>query len=46
VIVASLLEKALTAVDSDEVGLVKQILTTSGWLVFLFRKTFSRLYAN
>lgn len=31
VLVASLLEKALTAVDSsDEVGLVRQILTTSG----------------
>ena len=29
-LVASLLEKALTAVDSDEVGLVRQILTTSG----------------
>lgn len=30
VIVANLLEKALTAVDSEEVGLVRQILTTSG----------------
>ena len=29
-IVANLLEKALTAVDLDEVGLVRQILTTSG----------------
>lgn len=29
-LVASLLEKAMTAVDLDEVGLVKQILTTSG----------------
>lgn len=29
-LVASLLEKALTAVDSDEVGLLRQILTTSG----------------
>ena len=29
-LVASLLEKASTAVDSDEVGLVRQILTTSG----------------
>jgi hypothetical protein len=37
VIVASLLKKASTAVDSDEVGLVKQILTTSGQLV-LFKR--------
>ena len=29
-LVASLLEKALTAVNSDEAGLVRQILTSSG----------------
>ena len=33
-LVATLLEKTLTAVDSDGMGLVRQILTTSGQLVF------------
>ena len=30
VIVANLLEKALTAVDSDEAGLIRQMLTNPG----------------